>query len=68
HDEEMIVKELMMEGVLSIQSGENPKYIKEKLNSYLAQKDRETGMEVEGQSGKVKRSKSRKNKSQANEV
>jgi chemotaxis protein MotA len=68
HDEEMIIKELMMEGVLSIQSGENPKYIKEKLNSYLAQKDRETGTEVEGQSKKVKRSKSRKNKSQANEV
>lgn len=35
HEEEMIAKELIMEGVLSIQAGENPRYIREKLNSYL---------------------------------
>ncbi|WP_313162712.1 MotA/TolQ/ExbB proton channel family protein [Sedimentibacter sp.] len=40
HDEEMVAKELIMEGVLSIQSGENPKYIREKLNSYITYKDR----------------------------
>lgn len=40
HQEEMIVKELIMEGVLSIQSGENPKYIQEKLSSYLTTKER----------------------------
>jgi chemotaxis protein MotA len=40
HDEEMIAKELIMEGVLSIQSGENPKYIREKLNSYITYHER----------------------------
>lgn len=40
HDEEMVAKELIMEGVLSIQSGENPKYIREKLNSYVTYEGR----------------------------
>lgn len=68
HDDEMIVKELAMEGVLSIQAGENPKYIKEKLNSYLTKKDREAGAEGEEKAGKTKTSKSRKTKSQTNEA
>lgn len=68
HDEEMIVKELMMVGVLSIQAGENPKYIKEKLNSYLTQKDRETGTESVDQKEKTKKIKSNKNKNQTNEA
>ncbi len=58
HDEELIAKELVMEGVLSIQSGENPKYIREKLNSYITYKDRgitPTEGEVEGIGGKTKR-------------
>jgi chemotaxis protein MotA len=42
HDEEMIAKELIMEGVLSIQSGENPRYIREKLNSYVTYQERRT--------------------------
>ncbi|NLJ57618.1 MAG: motility protein A [Tissierellia bacterium] len=42
HDEEMIAKELIMEGVLSIQSGENPRYIREKLNSYITYQERRT--------------------------
>lgn len=45
HEEEMIVKDLIIEGVLSIQSGENPKYIREKLNSYLTYKGREESSE-----------------------
>ncbi|QSX07193.1 MotA/TolQ/ExbB proton channel family protein [Sedimentibacter sp. zth1] len=40
HAEEMVVKELIMEGVLSIQAGENPKYLRDKLKSYLITKDR----------------------------
>ena len=40
HDEELVAKELIMEGVLSIQSGENPKYIREKLNSYITYNER----------------------------
>jgi len=53
HEEEMIVKELIMEGVLSIQSGENPKYIREKLNSYITYRERDAEGEDEG--GKPKR-------------
>ncbi len=48
HEEEILCKELIIEGVLSIQSGENPKFIREKLVSYLPQKFRDTMPEEEG--------------------
>lgn len=38
-DEEMLQKELLMEGLLSIQDGENPRIIKDKLTSFIAQSD-----------------------------
>jgi Flagellar motor component len=38
-DEEYLQKELMIEGVLSIQNGENPRIIREKLNSFLAKQN-----------------------------
>ncbi len=63
HDEEMITKELIMEGVLSIQSGENPKYIREKLNSYITYQER--GSEVQGD-GEKKGKKSKKGRKEAN--
>lgn len=37
---EYLCKTIVMEGVLSIQAGENPKYIREKLESMLSQKAR----------------------------
>ena len=40
---EMMLKEVMIEGLLSIQAGENPRVIEEKLKSFLAPKDRENG-------------------------
>lgn len=36
NDEEVQVKEIMIEGLLSIQAGENPRVIEEKLKSFLA--------------------------------
>ncbi len=62
HEEEMIVKNLIMEGVLSIQAGENPKYIRDKLKSYLTTKERdyapsERDSEDEEASGKKSRRK-----------
>lgn len=57
HEEEMIAKELIMEGVLSIQSGENPKYIREKLNSYVTYAERGTMMSDEGERKERKRGK-----------
>ena len=40
--EEMQMKEIMVEGLLSIQAGENPRVIEEKLKSFLSPKDRPT--------------------------
>ena len=45
---EMIQKEVMIEGLLSIQAGENPRVIEEKLKSFLAPKDREAAASDEG--------------------
>ncbi len=40
HDEEMVCKEIIVEGVLSIQAGENPTHIEERLNSFICEKSR----------------------------
>ena len=45
---EMIQKEVMVEGLLSIQAGENPRVIEEKLKSFLAPKDRQSASSDEG--------------------
>lgn len=41
--EEVLCKQIIVEGIMSIQSGENPKALKEKLLTYMSQKQRETG-------------------------
>lgn len=41
HGAEMVVKRLVLEGVLSIQLGDNPKVTEEKLASFLPPKERE---------------------------
>ena len=40
NDSEVMVKEIMIEGLLSIQAGENPRVIEEKLKSFLSPKER----------------------------
>lgn len=49
---EVMLKEIMIEGLLSIQAGENPRVIEEKLKSFLAPSERagseEGGGEVDG--------------------
>lgn len=40
NSEEYQLKEILIEGLLSIQAGENPRVIEEKLKSFLAPKDR----------------------------
>ncbi|WRS26687.1 MotA/TolQ/ExbB proton channel family protein [Oscillospiraceae bacterium MB08-C2-2] len=37
HEKEMICKEIVMEGVLAMQAGDNPRNIREKLMTYLSQ-------------------------------
>ncbi|MBR1693678.1 MAG: motility protein A [Lachnospiraceae bacterium] len=46
---EIQIKEIMIEGLLSIQAGENPRVIEEKLKSFLAPKDREIQSEEGGE-------------------
>ena len=41
NDMEITIKEIMVEGLLSIQAGENPRVIEEKLKSFLAPNARE---------------------------
>lgn len=41
HNEEMLCKEIIIEGIISIQAGENPRHINEKLMSYLTRKQRD---------------------------
>lgn len=48
NDAEIMVKEIMIEGLLSIQAGENPRVIEEKLKSFLSPKERETAAEEGG--------------------
>lgn len=42
NDEELMGKEIMIEGLLSIQAGENPRVIEEKLKSFLAPSERKS--------------------------
>lgn len=46
---EMMLKEVMIEGLLSIQAGENPRVIEEKLKSFIAPKDRVSTEEAGGE-------------------
>lgn len=46
---EIQLKEIIIEGLLSIQAGENPRVIEEKLKSFLAPKDRKSSGEAGGE-------------------
>lgn len=48
NDAEMMMKEITVEGILSIQAGENPRVIEEKLKSFLSPSARETADERGG--------------------
>ena len=41
--EEVLCKQIIVEGIMSIQSGENPEALREKLLTYMSQKQREAG-------------------------
>lgn len=48
NDTEMMMKEITVEGILSIQAGENPRVIEEKLKSFLAPSARNAATEEVG--------------------
>jgi len=44
----LLVREIMIEGILSIQAGDNPRLLEEKLNAFLDPNDRDTEVEEGG--------------------
>ena len=42
-EEEVLCKQIIVEGVMAIQAGENPKALKERLLTYMSQHEREMG-------------------------
>jgi chemotaxis protein MotA len=54
-EEEAGYRKLLMEGILSLQAGENPRLVREKLNTFLSPKERkETEQKPEGKKEKAK--------------
>lgn len=49
NDMEMMQKEIMIEGLLSIQAGENPRVIEEKLKSFMAPDERKSPDDIGGE-------------------
>ncbi len=60
-EEEVLCKMIIVEGITCIQSGENPKLLREKLLTFVAQKQREADM-GEGGGGEKKGGKKKKKK------
>lgn len=59
NDEERICKEILIEGILSVQAGENPRNIQEKLNAFLEPKLRLDKKDEKQAKGKDKKSKTK---------
>lgn len=55
HAQEVLCKELIMEGAIAIQAGDNPKHIEEKLSAYLEESNR--SLDGEDGGGKKKKGK-----------
>lgn len=51
NEEELLYKQIIIEGVLGIQTGDNPKNLKERLVSFLDQKQQDKLLEAEGEGG-----------------
>jgi chemotaxis protein MotA len=49
----MLLREIMIEGILSIQAGDNPRLLEEKLNAFLDPQDRDTDVEEGGAVGEA---------------
>ena len=57
NEEELLYKQIMIEGILAIQSGDNPKFLKERLVTNLSQADRAKILDPEGENAKDKKEK-----------
>ncbi len=61
NNEEIVYKQIMIEGILAMQAGDNPKFLKEKLVTYLSTKERLKLLD-EGGEGQPKKAKKEKKK------
>jgi len=61
-EKEMLYKEIIVEGVISIKEGENPKYIQEKLLNFLAKEKQKTDENTGDEPKKTRRGRGRKEK------
>ena len=60
NDEEIVYKQIMIEGILAMQAGDNPKFLKEKLVTYLPTKERLRLLNEEAGEKKPKKEKKKK--------
>ncbi|UOF91354.1 flagellar motor protein [Fodinisporobacter ferrooxydans] len=51
--QEILTREIMIEGILSIQAGENPNILGQKLKAFLAPKEREAKVKVKAAAGEA---------------
>ncbi len=49
----LLLREIMIEGILAIQAGDNPRLLEEKLLAFLDPKERETDIEEGGAIGEA---------------
>ena len=54
-EEEILCRQIIVEGIMAIQSGENPKFLRERLMTFMNQKARESGTQGEGGGGRRKK-------------
>lgn len=54
-EEEVLCRQIIVEGIMAIQSGENPKFLRERLMTFMNQKAREGGSGEDAQEGRKKR-------------
>ncbi len=62
NNEEIVYKEIMIEGILAMQAGDNPKFLKEKLVTYLSTKERLRLLDEEAGDAKPKKEKRKEKK------
>ena len=48
-EEEVLCRQIVVEGIMAIQSGENPKFLRERLMTFMNQRQRDMQGEAEGQ-------------------
>ena len=62
NDEEILYRQIIIEGVMGIQAGDNPKTLRERLATFLDEKSQKTILELDGEGGGENEGKPKKNK------